>query len=317
MSLERFLYGRLVVLGPDATAFQAARAMDDNAIGTVLVANRWGLVGIVTDRDLVLNVLEREEDPHTITVGDVMTGDIETLPYDATIEDAVHVMRSAGIRRIPLLGDHGKPVGIVSLDDLIVERLIPLEAAAEILRAQLSEPARNKARGAIRPGRVYEAPRNPLARREAHADATYSRFVHAVAERTGLGKMASAERAARLVVGMLCQRIVPNLARHFLSQLPVVLTDGIVERLDGPLRSVTGRAIESRLERALDVSPDRARAIVAGVARVLEETVSPGQIATMCDQLPPDLRGYFGARRGTQRSESFGPDTRSIGGVER
>ena len=78
MSLERFRRSKMVVLKRRSIAYQAARAMADNHIGSVLVSDQGNLVGIVTDRDLALAVLGGDLDPKIITLDEVMSEELIT-----------------------------------------------------------------------------------------------------------------------------------------------------------------------------------------------------------------------------------------------
>ena len=311
MSLDRFVSGRLVMLRPEATLSQAARAMEENGIGTVLVGDRGDLVGIVTDRDIVVEAVAHRSDPGTTPLESIMSDLVACVPRDASVHDAVEVMTSHGVRRVPLVDQDGSPVGILSLDDLVAEEVVPPKAAAEVLRAQLFKPTRNKPPGVLGPRGAERSDSPRATRRAAHAETTYARFLHLVMRRTGLEKIEQADRLSRVGVGLLCQRVRTDLARHFLSQLPLLLRESIVDEIDGPDRRVDLAEITDEIADLLRVSPGRAREIFAGLVEALEEAVSPGQIDSVRDQLPPDLRRMFrpfsAGRWAAQTSTGPGP----------
>jgi CBS domain-containing protein len=106
-----------------ARANESARAagqrMGARNVGTLVVVDERGRpTGILTDRDLALRLVGKGEDPDTLNVGELMTSDLATVREGGTVEDAVLRMRRAGCRRLPVVDDDGKLVGIVSLDDL-------------------------------------------------------------------------------------------------------------------------------------------------------------------------------------------------------
>jgi CBS domain-containing protein len=99
-----------------ATVQEAARLMDNEDIGNVLVVENGQVQGIVTDRDIVVRVIAKGNGPDA-SVREACTTDLETLGPDDSIEDATKKMEQANVRRLPVVDD-GKPVGIVSLGDL-------------------------------------------------------------------------------------------------------------------------------------------------------------------------------------------------------
>lgn len=117
-----------------ATVSEAARVMRDANIGDVLVTRSDGTVcGIVTDRDLAVNVIAEGKDPNSVTVQDVCNHRLETVAPGDPVDRAVSLMRDHAIRRLPVIDD-GNLVGIVSLGDLAMER-DPQSALADISEA--------------------------------------------------------------------------------------------------------------------------------------------------------------------------------------
>ena len=103
------------------TITAAARTMRDANIGDVVVLENGQIRGILTDRDIVVRALAEGRDPAQTAVGDICSRELTTLsPHDA-IEDAMAVMRDKALRRLPVV-EEGRPVGIVSLGDLALER---------------------------------------------------------------------------------------------------------------------------------------------------------------------------------------------------
>jgi CBS domain-containing protein len=103
------------------TIADAARVMNEADIGDVVVVDGDQIKCIVTDRDIVVRAIAEGRDPQSTNVGDVCTGSLETIEPDASVDDALQKMRDADIRRLPVVKG-GRPVGIVSLGDLAVER---------------------------------------------------------------------------------------------------------------------------------------------------------------------------------------------------
>jgi len=102
------------------TVQEAAQIMADKDIGDVLVVENDELQGIVTDRDIVVRVIAKGEGPDA-SVREAASTDVQVLSPEDSIEDAIRKMEQADVRRLPVVED-GKPVGIVSLGDLAVEK---------------------------------------------------------------------------------------------------------------------------------------------------------------------------------------------------
>lgn len=110
-----------VTLDAKTPTVEAARVMRDRDIGNVIVLEGGTVSGIVTDRDIVIRAVAEGQDPSTITLGDIASRDVTTLSPSDSVEDAVRVMRDKAVRRLPVVeGD--RPVGIVSIGDLAIER---------------------------------------------------------------------------------------------------------------------------------------------------------------------------------------------------
>jgi CBS domain-containing protein len=97
--------------------------MRDQHVGNLVVVDERELgrvpIGIVTDRDLVLEVLATGRDAHTAKVSDVMTRDPVTIEDTMDVEHGLERMRKHGIRRLPVVDRSGSLVGILTLDDVL------------------------------------------------------------------------------------------------------------------------------------------------------------------------------------------------------
>jgi CBS domain-containing protein len=115
------------------TVRQAAKAMRDEDVGAVIVLDDGQVCGIVTDRDIAIRAVADGQDPNETTIGEICSRDVETLSPDQSVEEAIKIVRKKNVRRVPVVED-GRPVGIVSLGDLAVER-DPDSALADISAA--------------------------------------------------------------------------------------------------------------------------------------------------------------------------------------
>lgn len=106
-----------VCLKPAISLADAARTMAERDIGDVLVAEGTSLVGIVTDRDIVVRAVAAGLDPRMARLADIVTSDLVTIGADEPVSRATELMREFATRRLPVVeGD--RPTGIVSLGDL-------------------------------------------------------------------------------------------------------------------------------------------------------------------------------------------------------
>jgi CBS domain-containing protein len=108
-------------LPEDATVADAARRMRDEDIGDVLVVREEKLTAVVTDRDIAVRAVAEDRPPAETRLRDIASKDLATVSPDDTIADAVRIMRERALRRIPVV-EGSRPVGIVSIGDLAVER---------------------------------------------------------------------------------------------------------------------------------------------------------------------------------------------------
>jgi signal-transduction protein with cAMP-binding, CBS, and nucleotidyltransferase domain len=124
-----------VTLQSASTLSDAARAMRDSNIGDVIVLDDDGQIcGIVTDRDIVIRALAEDRQPGATTLGDICSRDPVTLSSGDSVKDAIQLMSEKAVRRVPVV-DGGKPVGIVTIGDLAIDR-DPDSALADISEAK-------------------------------------------------------------------------------------------------------------------------------------------------------------------------------------
>jgi CBS domain-containing protein len=113
----------------------AAKLMRHHHVGDVVVVEerggRYFPIGILTDRDLVVEVLASDVTPETLLVGDVMSFELVSAKEDESVLDAIKRMRDKGVRRMPVVSADGALKGIITMDDLldlIAEQLADLVA---------------------------------------------------------------------------------------------------------------------------------------------------------------------------------------------
>lgn len=295
MSLERFMQGRIVAQSPETCIYDAIRAMQDNHIGAVLVHDGESLVGVVTDRDLACKLAELEVDPFESCLAEVMSTPVACVGRDVTVVDVAALMIAHGVRRIPII-EGAAILGVVTLDDLILEHAVDTFTLAAIVRAQLAEPAKLKSAGRVHPVSAPTSLAARDARHEARVQQKYVRLLKSTMDSTGLASREDAECALNTVLTGLLRRVSANEAADLLAQLPGRLRQYALRNvLAGPEIAISRGFIERSLAASLDIGPDRAHRIARQVARVIEQSVSPGEIAQFKGQLPSELRELFEA----------------------
>lgn len=104
---------------PDCNVFDVARIMNENHIGCIPVCDeKKSVVGVITDRDIVLRTVACNKDYKTTPVSEIMTTNVCTCRNSEDIEAAQEVMKKNQIRRIPIIDENSKMVGIITMGDL-------------------------------------------------------------------------------------------------------------------------------------------------------------------------------------------------------
>ncbi len=113
----------VVVMAKEGSIREAAQLMREFHVGDIVVVeerNRQRYpVGILTDRDVVVEILAIDVDADAVDVGDAMSFDLLTAREDDSVWDTVKRMRSRGVRRMPVVDERGVLTGILAMDDLI------------------------------------------------------------------------------------------------------------------------------------------------------------------------------------------------------
>jgi CBS domain-containing protein len=130
---------RLDIVSVDAQAspITAANLMRDNHVGSLVVTEGTDpprVIGMVTDRDLAIEVLARGLDPVRVSVGELTRGALIDVPSSASVQDALEAMQRGGVRRLLVVDEDGSVRGIVSADDLVGSISGELESLSRALR---------------------------------------------------------------------------------------------------------------------------------------------------------------------------------------
>lgn len=115
---------KVITVQKEATVQHVASLMRQYHVGDVVVIethkNHTSPIGIVTDRDLVVEVVATGLDCSVITVGDIMQKNLTVIQEDASVFETMKLMSGKGVRRLPVVDEHTYLKGIVTLDDLLI-----------------------------------------------------------------------------------------------------------------------------------------------------------------------------------------------------
>ena len=119
MSLGNLCRREVVVVNQGTPIKEAVKFMEEKNIGSVIVVGGGKPLGIATDRDILLRVVNKGLDPEKSSVDDVMTKEIVTLKEGMGLFEALEQVKGKGIRRFPIVDARGNLKGIMTLDDII------------------------------------------------------------------------------------------------------------------------------------------------------------------------------------------------------
>jgi CBS domain-containing protein len=109
-----------VTASAQMTVEEAARAMRSKNVGALVVVNAGRPIGMLTDRDVAVEVVAKGMDPDAVRVGDVMHRKPATIQQDLGVFDAARAFAKTGVRRLPVVTKGGMLVGVIAMDDLIM-----------------------------------------------------------------------------------------------------------------------------------------------------------------------------------------------------
>lgn len=123
MPIGEFCNRIVVVADRESTLLEVAKLMRQHHVGSIVVTDAAeGVckpVGIITDRDIVIEVVCNGLNAETLRLGDIMTGSLVAVREQDGVFETLQLMRSRGVRRAPVIGADGALIGIVTADDLI------------------------------------------------------------------------------------------------------------------------------------------------------------------------------------------------------
>lgn len=287
--IDPWIHRKIVVLDHHTPVHQAARVMRENGIGSVMVSDHQGhIVGMITDRDLVIRVLAEIRGEDT-PLSAVMTPHLVSLDQSADLESVIGLMIQKRVRRIPILEKTSKGgqkcIGMVTLDDLMASQAIDFDSLMRIVRAQIP----NQPVGIHLVPSSGEEARNEL-----------NLFLQKISDRINPKaefKPGQVEKVTELVISAIVRRLHHTGARHLILQLPQLLQDELIHLERGPDASMTVIRIVSDLVHEFGLDEATAYLVLIRIGMVLEEWIQPKELEHIKAQLPLDLRALFAVKR--------------------
>jgi CBS domain-containing protein len=139
MKVKDVMTKSVAYVNPSATIAETAQLMQQHNVGSIPVCDQSGVVGIVTDRDIVVRTVAHGKNPQQTPVTDIMTTGVQTVTPDMDMTDVSRKMSSSQIRRVPVI-ENNSLVGIVALGDVATDAKYNTEVADTLIN--ISKPSK-------------------------------------------------------------------------------------------------------------------------------------------------------------------------------
>lgn len=148
MAMSELCNSDVITLERNSTIAQAAKLMRQHHVGAVIIVEmkdgRRSPVGVVTDRDIVVELVATELDPDVITVGDIMVHTLVSISEKSGLLEAIRLMADKGVRRLPVTDEKGALVGIATLDDILLLLTKELGALSKLVEREQKNEAKKR-----------------------------------------------------------------------------------------------------------------------------------------------------------------------------
>lgn len=139
MKVQEVMTKSVATISPDATIKDAAQIMQQHNVGSIPVVDKTGLVGILTDRDIVVRNIAQGKESFSAPVKNIMTKQVMTATPEEDVQSISQKMSTQQIRRVPVV-ENQKLVGMVSLGDIATTGMTNVEASEAL--TEISRPAK-------------------------------------------------------------------------------------------------------------------------------------------------------------------------------
>ena len=133
----------VVYVNRDVTVNAAAKLMRHYQVGSLVVVDESGAkrvpAGMLTDRDIVIEVDALDLDPNVLTAGDIMSPTLVTALDSLSVADTIELMCARRVRRLPVVNSANELIGIIAIDDLLATLAGELTGISDIVSRQMQE----------------------------------------------------------------------------------------------------------------------------------------------------------------------------------
>ena len=137
--IESISHSTVLSVQTQASAYEAACMMTQGHCGSVLIVDADGaMLGILTERDLMIKIVAKRRDPDTTPVSDIMTHNPHFISPETTVTDAVLIMKRHNFRHLPIISSTSKILGVFSIRDAMAGELVEAESMADLIDQQLT-----------------------------------------------------------------------------------------------------------------------------------------------------------------------------------
>jgi len=148
MSAGEYCNREVVVVAKSEPVSEAISLMRNHHVGDVVVVETTAAgtipVGILTDRDIVLEILAEGVDLEAVTISDVMSYELVTVTEDTKLIDTIELMRDKGVRRIPVVNQQGGLEGLLTVDDLLELLAEQLTDIVSLIRKEQARESKHR-----------------------------------------------------------------------------------------------------------------------------------------------------------------------------
>ena len=148
MAIGEICKREVVSVTRETTINEATLLMRKHHVGDVIVIKEEGgkrkPIGIVTDRDVVVEVVATGLDPAVLTVEDIMVGHLAIVQESTGVHEAIRKMRDKGVRRMPIVAEDGSLAGILTLDDLLQLLALEMSALANLMACEQNKEIKTR-----------------------------------------------------------------------------------------------------------------------------------------------------------------------------